>query len=73
MCIRDRCKEEELPSPASLRQEISSEEAAAVVQESRRSAERIIAGGDDRLLVLVGPCSIHHVGASLEYAEKLKR
>ena len=40
---------------------------AQTVLDGRRGAERIIAGQDDRLLVVVGPCSIHHVGAALEY------
>lgn len=38
---------------------------------SRRSVERIIHGSDDRLLVVVGPCSIHDQKAALEYGEKL--
>jgi len=44
---------------------------AQTVLDGRRGAERIISGQDDRLLVVVGPCSIHHVGAALEYADLL--
>ncbi|KAI8996754.1 3-deoxy-7-phosphoheptulonate synthase [Pilobolus umbonatus] len=46
--------------------------AAETILEGRRSAEDIIHGIDDRLLVVVGPCSIHDVKAGLEYATKLK-
>lgn len=49
-----------------------SEEAAKVVSESRQEAEAILRGEDDRLLVVVGPCSIHDTKAALEYAAKLK-
>jgi 3-deoxy-7-phosphoheptulonate synthase len=38
---------------------------------SRKTTEAIISGKDDRLLVIVGPCSIHDVKAGLEYAQKL--
>ena len=37
----------------------------------RREIEQIIAGEDDRLVVVVGPCSIHDPEAGLEYARKL--
>ncbi|KAI8356605.1 3-deoxy-7-phosphoheptulonate synthase [Choanephora cucurbitarum] len=45
--------------------------AAATILEGRQGAENIIHGNDDRLLVVVGPCSIHDVKAGLEYAERL--
>ena len=46
-------------------------EVAAHIVDSRQAAERIIHGGDDRLIVVVGPCSIHDPAAALEYGEKL--
>ncbi|CAG8465219.1 9240_t:CDS:10 [Dentiscutata heterogama] len=46
--------------------------AAQTVILGRSSAEAIIKGLDDRLLVIVGPCSVHDVRAAIEYAEKLK-
>ncbi|PWN53953.1 putative 3-deoxy-D-arabino-heptulosonate 7-phosphate synthase isoenzyme [Violaceomyces palustris] len=46
--------------------------AAQTVVQGRRSTEDIIKGEDDRLLVVVGPCSIHDVRAGLEYAAKLR-
>lgn len=41
--------------------------AASTVLEGRKAAEAIVAGQDDRLLVIVGPCSVHDVKAALEY------
>ncbi|KAJ1533286.1 hypothetical protein HK405_000583, partial [Cladochytrium tenue] len=38
----------------------------------RRDAAAVIRGDDDRLLVVVGPCSIHDVAAAREYAERLR-
>ncbi len=39
---------------------------------SRAAVEAIFKGGDDRLVVVVGPCSIHDSAAAIEYAERLK-
>jgi 3-deoxy-7-phosphoheptulonate synthase len=39
----------------------------------RRDVAKILKGSDDRLLVVVGPCSIHDVSAAKEYATKLKQ
>jgi 3-deoxy-7-phosphoheptulonate synthase len=48
------------------------EEAASLVAGTRREIERILFHDDDRLLVVVGPCSIHDPDAALEYGEKLR-
>ncbi|KAJ2785220.1 hypothetical protein H4R18_000671 [Coemansia javaensis] len=48
------------------------EAAAATIVKGRRAAEAIIQGKDDRLLVIVGPCSIHNTAAALEYADCLR-
>ncbi|GAN11791.1 phospho-2-dehydro-3-deoxyheptonate aldolase [Mucor ambiguus] len=45
--------------------------AAETILDGRQGAENIIHGKDDRLLVVVGPCSIHDVDAGLEYAKRL--
>ncbi|KAI8066928.1 3-deoxy-7-phosphoheptulonate synthase [Gilbertella persicaria] len=45
--------------------------AAQTILEGRRAAENVIKGSDDRLLVVVGPCSIHDVKAAKEYANLL--
>jgi 3-deoxy-7-phosphoheptulonate synthase len=43
-----------------------------LITETRRSIQNIMAGKDDRLLVVIGPCSIHDPGAALDYARRLK-
>ncbi len=64
---------ENLVSPAELAEHIAlSEETAEFIMDSRRQIEGIIAGKDDRLLVVVGPCSIHDTAAAIDYAKQLK-
>jgi len=43
-----------------------------LVGATRRNIREIMAGRDDRLLVIMGPCSIHDPAAALDYAKKLK-
>lgn len=43
--------------------------AAQTVVNGRKGAENIVKGDDDRLVVIVGPCSVHDVRAGLEYGE----
>lgn len=54
---------EELPMTA---------KATAVVDQGRAESAAILNGEDDRLLVVVGPCSIHDPIAAIEYAQRLK-
>ena len=62
-----------LLSPAILAEEIPLTDIASTkVCEARRAIEAILDGKDARLLVVVGPCSIHDTKAALEYATKLK-
>jgi 3-deoxy-7-phosphoheptulonate synthase len=59
--------------PAILMEEIpAGPEACRVVEQGRREVAAILKGQDDRLLVVVGPCSIHDPVAGLEYARKLR-
>ena len=44
----------------------------ALISRTRHAIHEIMAGTDDRLLVVIGPCSIHDPDAALEYARKLK-
>src|SRR5438876_6966311 len=69
-----RIKEiKELLSPDQVRREFPlTEAAAAVTYETRQQIHRILHGADNRLLVIIGPCSIHDPKAALEYAQKLK-
>jgi 3-deoxy-7-phosphoheptulonate synthase len=60
--------------PAILMEELPITEAvSAVVARGREESTAIVHGHDDRLLVIVGPCSIHDPGAALEYARRLVR
>ncbi|MGA3149836.1 MAG: 3-deoxy-7-phosphoheptulonate synthase, partial [Acidimicrobiales bacterium] len=43
-----------------------------LVRGSRDTVTGILDGRDDRLLVIVGPCSVHDPGAALEYAKRLQ-
>ncbi|KAL6308909.1 3-deoxy-7-phosphoheptulonate synthase [Sparassis latifolia] len=62
-----------LVQPALLRHEIvSTPESRLTIAAARYAAARILAGQDDRLLVVVGPCSIHSPAQALEYARLLK-
>ena len=60
--------------PAILLEEIPiSERASIVVSDARAAIADVIGGTDPRLVVVVGPCSIHDTKAAFEYAERLKR
>ncbi len=62
-----------LLSPAILEEDLPlSEAGAALVHRARREIGDILAGRDDRLVVVVGPCSIHDPAAALDYAKQLK-
>ena len=69
-----RIKEiKELVPPSHVVREFPvSEKAAKTVYDTRRDIHRILHGADDRLLVIMGPCSIHDVKAAKEYAARLK-
>ena len=61
-----------LVSPAILMEELPiSEEVSNLVARTRVAASNVIKGDDDRVLVIVGPCSIHDPDAALEYAGRL--
>ncbi len=63
----------EVRSPETLHQQYPlSETAAQTVYDTRHEIQRILHGSDDRLLVVVGPCSVHSYDAALEYARRLK-
>lgn len=64
--------EELLPPVALLECFPASEIAAETVEKARQAIHKIIHGADDRLLVVIGPCSIHDPKAALEYAQRIK-
>jgi 3-deoxy-7-phosphoheptulonate synthase len=58
--------------PAILLEELPvTERASNVVANSRQAIAEVLAGRDPRLVLIVGPCSIHDTRAALEYAERL--
>ncbi len=61
-----------LPPSHVLREFPVSEEAATLTHDTRQVVHRILQGEDDRILAVVGPCSIHDPAAALEYAGRLK-
>ncbi|WP_316190720.1 3-deoxy-7-phosphoheptulonate synthase [Bradyrhizobium sp. SZCCHNS2096] len=68
-----RIKEiKELSSPDEVMGEIPRTlTATRVVMAARNAIRAILSGSDDRLLVIVGPCSIHDPAAAIDYAERL--
>ncbi|AZI58912.1 3-deoxy-7-phosphoheptulonate synthase [Nakamurella antarctica] len=61
-----------LPTPAAIRSEFPlGPVRAAVVSSTREAIRGILAGTDDRLLIVIGPCSVHDVDAALDYARAL--
>jgi len=68
-----RIKEiKELVPPSHVLREFGiTEKAARTVYETRQAIHRVLHGADDRLVVIMGPCSIHDVKAAKEYAQKL--
>ena len=61
-----------LASPAALAEKHPLDErGAGLISERRREIAAALAGDDDRLVVVVGPCSIHDPKAALDYAERL--
>ena len=62
-----------LITPALLQEWLPTPDAALTLVESSRTAiSRVLHGQDDRLVVVVGPCSIHDHAQAMEYAQALK-
>jgi 3-deoxy-7-phosphoheptulonate synthase len=62
----------ELAPPAHLLREFPcSEKTEELTYGARQAIHRILHGSDDRMLVIIGPCSIHDPKAGLEYAQRL--
>lgn len=70
--VRIKAIKELAPPAHVLREFPASPEAAATTFEARNAIHRILFGADDRLLVVIGPCSIHDYAAAMEYARRLK-
>src|SRR3546814_864137 len=60
-------------TPAEVQAELpASDNATKTTFDARREIQDVLYGRNDRLLVIVGPCSIHDPKAALEYATRLK-
>lgn len=67
------CETKEVVPPIRVHEEIPMTQAAAdTILCTRTAIHNILTGKDDRLLVIIGPCSIHDPKAAVEYAGKLK-
>lgn len=68
-----RIKEiKELAPPSHVLREFpATDKAAATSFESRQAIHQVLHGADDRLVVVIGPCSIHDPAAALDYARRL--
>ena len=61
-----------MPAPTELSNAYPiTDDVADRIAHSRRQIERILCGQDQRLLVIVGPCSVHDTDAALDYATRL--
>ncbi|SIQ81009.1 3-deoxy-D-arabinoheptulosonate-7-phosphate synthase [Shewanella morhuae] len=69
--VRIKEVKELLPPIAILERFPASEKASATVFNARNNIHNILAKTDDRLLVVIGPCSIHDPKAALEYGQRL--
>jgi 3-deoxy-7-phosphoheptulonate synthase len=72
--VRDQRIERAIPlvTPAQLLADLPlGEQREAAVVRGRQQVSAVLDGADDRLLVVVGPCSVHDVDAALEYARGL--
>lgn len=64
----------ELSTPEELMHEYPcGEEVSATVSGARRALQKLLHGQDDRLAVVIGPCSIHDTTAALDYAGRLQQ
>jgi len=64
----------EIQTPEALMQELPlTEKAANTVASTRQQIYDVLDGKDDRLVVIIGPCSIHDTDAALEYADRLRK
>ncbi len=70
--LRIRAIKEVVPARVLHERYPITEEAARTVFETRQQIHRILHGEDDRLLVVIGPCSIHDIDAAMEYASRLR-
>ena len=67
-------KTQELSTPEEIRRELPiSDNAANIILDSRKTIENILDEKDDRVFIVVGPCSIHDPLAAIDYAKRLEK
>ncbi len=67
-------KIEALSSPATIKEQLfASPNLLLQVQQHQQMINRIVKGEDSRLMVIMGPCSIHDVASAIDYGRRLKR
>ena len=69
--LRIRELKELTPPSHVIREFPCTENIATVTANARTALHRILHGQDDRLMVVIGPCSIHDTKAGMEYARRL--
>jgi 3-deoxy-7-phosphoheptulonate synthase len=69
--LRIRELKELLPPSHLIREFACTESASSTASNARAALHRILHGEDDRLMVVIGPCSIHDTRAAMEYARRL--
>ena len=70
--LRIKAIKEVVPPTEVHTQSPITDDAAQLVYETREEIHRILQQQDDRMLVIIGPCSVHDTKAALEYADRLK-
>ncbi|MDQ7990611.1 MAG: 3-deoxy-7-phosphoheptulonate synthase AroG [Candidatus Dactylopiibacterium sp.] len=70
--VRIREIKELIPPAHVLREFPATDAAARSAFQARQGIHRVLCGADDRLVVIIGPCSIHDTAAALDYARRLR-
>ena len=66
-------REDTLPAPRELLEQLPCTlEQTELISRSRQAVRAILQGADTRLLVVVGPCSVHEPESAIEYAQRLQ-
>ena len=64
----------EILTPEALMRDLPlTEQASNTITNARQQVYDVLDGKDDRLVIIIGPCSIHDTDAALEYADRLKK
>ena len=71
--LRIREMKELIPPSHLIREFACSDKASETAANARHALHRILHAQDDRVMVVIGPCSIHDTKAAMEYAEKLAK